>query len=87
MFLGLLDPDPNLLVRGMDPKPDRPPDLDPCITKQKSKKNLDPYWYCFVTFFLLFIFKNDVPVQVPSKSNKKKTLEKFSFLLASWEGQ
>jgi hypothetical protein len=34
MFLGLLDPDP---------------DLDPSITKQKSKKNLDSY--CFVTSF------------------------------------
>jgi hypothetical protein len=29
MFLGLLDPDPNLLVRCMDPDP------DPSITKQK----------------------------------------------------
>jgi hypothetical protein len=30
MFLGLLDPDPDLSVRGMDP------DLDPSITKQKK---------------------------------------------------
>jgi hypothetical protein len=29
MFLGLLDPDPDALVRGMDPDP--APDLDPCI--------------------------------------------------------
>jgi hypothetical protein len=29
MFLGLLDPDPAPLVRGMDPDP------DPSITKQK----------------------------------------------------
>jgi hypothetical protein len=36
MFLGLLDPDPDPSVRGMDPDPD----LDPSITKQKSKKNL-----------------------------------------------
>jgi hypothetical protein len=42
-FLDLLDPDPS--VRGMDPDPD----LDPSITKQKSKKNLDSY--CFVTSF------------------------------------
>jgi hypothetical protein len=42
MFLGLLDPDPDPLVRDMDP--------DPSITKQKySKKNLDSY--CFVTSF------------------------------------
>jgi hypothetical protein len=46
MFLGLLDPDP--LVRGMDLDP--APNLDPSITKQKSKKNLDSY-HCFVTSF------------------------------------
>ncbi len=33
MFLGLLDPDPGSLVRGMDPDPD--PDLDPSNIKQK----------------------------------------------------
>jgi hypothetical protein len=35
VFLGLLDPDPDLdpLVRGMDPDPD--PDLDPSNIKQK----------------------------------------------------
>ena len=33
MFLGLLDPDPDPLVRGMDPDPD--PDLDPSNIKQK----------------------------------------------------
>jgi hypothetical protein len=31
-FLGLLDPDPDPSVRGMDPDPD----LDPSITKQKK---------------------------------------------------
>jgi hypothetical protein len=45
MFLGLMDPDPDPSVRGMGPYPD----LDPSITKQKSKKNLDSY--CFVTSF------------------------------------
>jgi hypothetical protein len=47
LCLGLLDPDPDPLVRGVDPAPD--PDLDPSITKQKycSKKTLDSY--CFVT--------------------------------------
>ncbi len=45
MFLGLLDPHPDPSVRGMDPDPD----LDPSITKQKSKKNLDSY--CCVTSF------------------------------------
>jgi hypothetical protein len=33
MFLGLLDPDPDPLVRGMDPDP--APDLDPSIIMQK----------------------------------------------------
>jgi hypothetical protein len=37
MFLGLLDPDPDPSVRGMDP------DLDPAITKQKKvRKTLIP---------------------------------------------
>jgi hypothetical protein len=49
MFLGLLDPDPDPSVRGMDPDSDPAPDLDPSITKQKSEKNLDSY--CFVTSF------------------------------------
>jgi hypothetical protein len=40
MFLGLLDPDPDPLVRDMDP------DQEPSITK---KENLDSY--CFVTSF------------------------------------
>jgi hypothetical protein len=36
MFLGLLDPDPDPLVRGMDPESDHlAPDPDPSITKQK----------------------------------------------------
>jgi hypothetical protein len=38
MFLGILDPDLDPLVRGTDPDP---------IIKQKCKKNLDSY--CFVT--------------------------------------
>jgi hypothetical protein len=46
MFLGLLDPDLDPLVRGMDP--------DPTIIKQNRKKNLDSY--CLVTSFGLFIF-------------------------------
>jgi hypothetical protein len=41
MFLGLLDPWPAPLVRGMDP--------DPSIIKQKLKKNFDSY--CLVTSF------------------------------------
>jgi hypothetical protein len=44
MFLGLLDPDPDLLVRGMDSNPDP----DPSLSKN-SKKNLD--FYCFVSSF------------------------------------
>jgi hypothetical protein len=38
MFLGLLDPDPDPVVRGMDPDPlvrGMDPDLDPSNIKQK----------------------------------------------------
>jgi hypothetical protein len=35
--VSVADPDPS--VRGTDP------DLDPSITKQKSKKDLDSYWF------------------------------------------
>ncbi len=45
MFLGLQDPDPDPLVRGMDPDPNP----DPSIIMQKSKKNLDSFY--FVTLF------------------------------------
>jgi hypothetical protein len=47
VFWGLPDPDP--LVKGMDPDPDPAMDSDPSIIKQISKKNLD--FYCFVTSF------------------------------------
>jgi len=43
MFLGLLDPDPDLLVEGMDP--------DPSIIKQKYEK---PLFLLFCDFFLTF---------------------------------
>ncbi len=56
--LGLPDPDP--LVRDTDP--------DPSITSKNSKKNIDSYWYDFLSL------KNDV--NVPSKSNKQINLEK-----------
>ncbi len=49
MFLGLLDPDPDQLVRGMHPDP------DPSFIMQKSNKNLDSYG--FVASLLLFIFE------------------------------
>jgi hypothetical protein len=59
IFLGLSDPDPDPLVRGIDPDPDLAPDLDPSIillsSSKISKKNLD--FYCFVTSFGLFIFE------------------------------
>jgi hypothetical protein len=49
MFLGLMDPDPDPLVRGMDPDPNS----DPSIIKQKQlKKNLD--FYSFVTSIFIF---------------------------------
>ncbi len=67
MFLGLPDPDP--LVRGMDPDPALDP--DPSIIMQNSKTNLDSYY--FITFFDFLSLKNDV--NVASKSNKQN---KFS---------
>jgi hypothetical protein len=55
MFLGLLEPDPDPLVRGMDPDP----------SCKNSKKNLD--FYYFVTPFDFLSLKNYV--NVLSKSN------------------
>jgi hypothetical protein len=61
MFFGLLDPDPDPLVRGMDR-------IQIVLSLSKnSKKNLDPY--CFETFFYFFSLKNDV--NAPSKSNQQ----------------
>ncbi len=68
MFLGLPDPDP--LVRCMNPDPAPGPDPDPSIIMQNSKKNLDSYY--FVTLFDFLSLKYDV--NVPSKSNKQKKL-------------
>jgi hypothetical protein len=62
MFLGLPDPDP--LVRGMDPDPNS------SIIMQKNKKNLDSYY--FATLFDFLSLKNDV--NVPSKNKKQKKL-------------
>jgi hypothetical protein len=79
MFLGLPDPDP--LVRGMDPDPNP----DPSIIKQNTK-NLDSY--CFVTAFFTFILSVKNDVNVHSKINKQEycTFERnyFCWLL---EGQ
>jgi hypothetical protein len=68
MFLGLPDPDP--LVRGMDPDTD--PALDPILLSpcKKSKKKLDSCY--FVTLFDFLSLTNDV--NVASKSNKQKKL-------------
>jgi hypothetical protein len=63
MFLGLPDPDP--LVRGMEPDPDPALDPDPDLLSscKNSKKNL--YSYYFVTLFDFLSLKNDG--NVPSK--------------------
>jgi hypothetical protein len=52
MFLGLLDPDPDPQVRGMDPDPALDP--DPSIIMQKIvRKTLIPTILCnFLTFYL-----------------------------------
>ena len=67
MFLGLLDQDPDPLVRGLDPDPDPEQDLSSC---KNSKKNLDSYF--FVTPFEFLSLKNYV--NLASKSNKQKKL-------------
>jgi hypothetical protein len=72
MFLDLPDPDP--IVRGMEPDPAP----DPSITCKNSKKNLD---YYFVTLFNFLSLKNEV--NVPSKSNKQKKL-KIKKLFFCW---
>jgi hypothetical protein len=64
MFLGLLDPDPDPLVKGTDP--------DPSIIKQKLYKNL--YSYCFVTSFDFLRLKNDL-----QKVLSRKTFFKLVF--------
>jgi hypothetical protein len=50
-------------------------------SSKNSKKN--PNSYCFVTS--LWLLKNDV--NVPSKSNKQKNLEKNIVLLVSWRSR
>ncbi len=58
MFLGILDPDPDPLVRGTD--------QDPSIIKQKKRKTLIP-----IVLRLLFDFlslKNDVNVYSEAKN-------------------
>jgi hypothetical protein len=51
MFLSLPDPDP--LVRHMDPDP--VPDPEILSASKNGRENLDSY--CFGTFFGLFIFE------------------------------
>ncbi len=67
MFLGLLDPDPVvriwIRIRIL------------LSTSKNNKKNLDSY--CFVSYFWLFIFKNDV--NAPSKSNKQKIFNQKNY--------
>jgi hypothetical protein len=69
MFLGLQDPDPDPLGRGVDP--------DPSIIKQNSRKTL------ILNVFLLLLdflsLKNHVKVH--SKSNKQKNFFKNYFFV------
>jgi hypothetical protein len=53
MCFDLLDPDPDLLVRAVDPDPD--PSIILLSSSKNSKKNLP--FECFVTSFGLFIFE------------------------------
>jgi hypothetical protein len=70
MFLGLSDPDPDPLVRGIDPDLDPALDPDPSTIMQNSKKNLHSYH--FVILFDFLSLKKDVIVA--AKSNKQKKL-------------
>jgi hypothetical protein len=68
MFLGFPDPDPDPLVKGIDPVPDFGSGSGSFYNHANSKRNLDSYYY--VTLFDFLSFKNDV--NVPSKSDKQK---------------
>jgi hypothetical protein len=69
MFLSLLDPDSDPLLRGTD--------QDPSIIKQKiGRKTLIPTVLWILYDFLSL--KNDV--NVASKSNKHKNLEKIVYI-------
>jgi hypothetical protein len=68
MFLGLPDPDP--LVRGMDPDLDPALDPDPDHHAKTVRKTLIPS--IFLTLFDYCSLKNDV--NVASKRNKQKKL-------------
>jgi hypothetical protein len=56
MFLGHLDPDPDPLVRGMDPDPEPvlDPDPDPSVIKQIKLEKPSFLFFCdfFLTFYL-----------------------------------
>ena len=81
MFLGLQDPDPDPLVRGMDP------DTGGILlwiririllsSCKNSKKNLDSFY--FVTLFDFLSVKNDVNVPSKINMNKKTFFYKFVF--------
>jgi hypothetical protein len=72
MFLGLLDPDPNPIVKGMDPDPS-------IISKKIGRKTLIST--VLGLFFDFLSLKNYV--NVPSKSNiQKNFIKKINFLLA-----
>jgi hypothetical protein len=51
VFLGLPDPDPDPLVRGMDPDPALDP--DPSIIMKNNKKNLESYYFVTLIDFYL----------------------------------
>jgi hypothetical protein len=81
MFEGLPDPDP--LIRYMDPDPALDPNLSTILlsSSKKSKKNLDSY--CFVTSFALFILYLENDINVPTKSNNQKNFFKLVFCWGS----
>ena len=73
MFLGLMDPDPDPLVRGMDPDPTL--DLDPSIIKKIVRKP----WFLLVVTTVLFDFLSlKIYEFLSSKSKKQKNFKNGS---------
>jgi hypothetical protein len=69
LYLGFPDPHPDLLEKQIRILP---------LSRKNSKKNIDSY--CFVTSLIFLSLKNYI--NVPSKSNKKKNLERKKIIFS-----
>jgi hypothetical protein len=76
VFFGLPDPEPDPLVRGMNPDPDPALDPDRYLSSCKNnKKNLESY-YCVTLFDFLSLRSN---VNVPSKTSRNNCVKNLFF--------